>query len=82
MVSLQAYDLLGSSQKVSELTTLVAMIVLLTTLMLPYIFGRLRRRWAYTLGIVGLMTASLFLASFTVSGQSVACFSVTADPRS
>jgi len=69
VVSVQAYDLLGSSQKVSELTTLVAMIVLLTTLMLPYVLGRLRRRWAYTLGIVGLMTASLFLASFTVAGQ-------------
>ena len=69
VVSLQAYDLLGSSQKVSELTTLVAMTVLLTTLMLPYVLGRLRRRWAYTLGVVGLMTASLFFASFTVPGQ-------------
>ncbi len=69
VVSLQAYDLLGSSQKVSELTTLVALTVLLTTLLLPYILGRLRRRWAYSLGVVGLMTASLFLASFTVSGQ-------------
>lgn len=74
VVSLQAYDLLGSSQKVSELTTLVALIVLLTTLMLPYILGRLRRRWAYTLGVVGLMTASLFLASFTVSGQIAGMF--------
>lgn len=74
VVSLQAYDLLGSSQKVSELTTLVAMIVLLATLMLPYVLGRLRRRWAYTLGIVGLMTASLFLASFTVSGQIAGMF--------
>ena len=44
VVSLQAYDLLGSSQKVSELTTLVAMVVLLATLMLPYVLGRLRRR--------------------------------------
>jgi MFS family permease len=69
VVSLQAYDLLGSSQKVSELTTLVAMIVLLTTLMLPYLLGRLRRRWAYTLGVVGLITASLFFASFTIPGQ-------------
>ena len=74
VVSLQAYDLLGSSQKVSELTTLVALTVLLTTLMLPYILGRLRRRWAYTLGVVGLMTASLFLASFTVSGQIAGMF--------
>jgi MFS family permease len=74
VVSLQAYDLLGSSQKVSELTTLVALTVLLTTLMLPYILGRLRRRWAYTLGVAGLMTASLFLASFTVSGQIAGMF--------
>ena len=74
VVSLQAYDLLGSSQKVSELTTLVAMIVLLTTLMLPYVLGRLRRRWAYTLGVVGLIAASLFFASFTVSGQIAGMF--------
>ena len=74
VVSLQAYDLLGSSQKVSELTTLVAMVVLLTTLMLPYVLGRLRRRWAYTLGVVGLITASLFLASFTISGQIAGMF--------
>jgi MFS family permease len=74
VVSLQAYDLLESSQKVSELTTLVAMIVLLTTLMLPYVLGRLRRRWAYTLGVVGLIAASLFFASFTVSGQIAGMF--------
>jgi MFS family permease len=74
VVSLQAYDLLGSSQKVSELTTLVAIFVLLTTLMLPYVLGRLRRRWAYTLGVVGLIAASLFFASFTVSGQIAGMF--------
>ena len=71
IISLQAYDLLGSSQKVSELSTLVAILVLLTTLMLPYVLGRLRRRWAYTLGVVGLIVASLFLASFTV-GSTIA----------
>jgi MFS family permease len=74
VVSLQAYDLLGSSQKVSELTTFVAMVVLLTTLMLPYVLGRLRRRWAYTLGVVGLIAASLFFASFTISGQIAGMF--------
>jgi MFS family permease len=74
VVSLQAYDLLGSSQKVSELTTLVALVVLLTTLMLPYVLGSLRRRWAYTLGVVGLIAASLFLASFTISGQIAGMF--------
>jgi MFS family permease len=74
VVSLQAYDLLGSSQKVSELTTLVALTVLLATLMLPYVLGRLRRRWAYTFGVVSLMVASLFLASFSVEGTIVGMF--------
>ena len=74
IISLQAYDLLGSSQKVSELSTLVAILVLLTTLMLPYVLGRLRRRWAYTLGVVGLIVASLFLASFTVGGTIAGMF--------
>ena len=50
------------------------MIVLLTTLMLPYVLGRLRRRWAYTLGVVGLIAASLFFASFTVPGQIAGMF--------
>ena len=74
VISLQAYDLLGSSQKVSELSTLVALTVLLATLMLPYILGRLRRRWAYTLGAIGMIIASLFLASFTVGGQIAGMF--------
>ena len=68
VISLQAYDLLGSSQKVSELSTLVAVSVLLTTLMLPYVLGRLRRRWAYTLGVIGMVAASMFLASYTIVG--------------
>ena len=42
--------------------------------MLPYVLGRLRRRWAYTFGVVGLMAASLFLASFTVAGQIAGMF--------
>lgn len=74
VISLQAYDLLGSSQKVSELTTLVAITVLLATLMLPYVLGRLRRRWAYTLGVVSLMVASLFLAGFSVEGTIAGMF--------
>ncbi len=70
VVSLQAYDLLGSSQKVSELSTVVSLSVLFTTLIFPAILGRLRRRWAYTLGVVAMVVASLFLASFTVIGQA------------
>ena len=70
VISLQAYDLLGSSQKVSELSTVVSLSVLATTLMFPFVLGRLRRRWAYTLGIAGMIVASLLLASYTVMAQA------------
>ena len=74
IISLQAYDLLGSSQRVSELSTVVSLSVLCTTLMFPYMLGRLRRRWAYTLGIVSIIVASLMLASFTVVGQGLGMY--------
>jgi MFS family permease len=70
VISLQAYQLLGSGQKVSELSTIVSLSVLCTTLMFPYMLGRLRRRWAYTIGIVSMIVAGLLLASFTVAGQA------------
>jgi MFS family permease len=70
VISLQAYDLLGSSQKVSELSTIVSLSVLVTTLMFPFALGRLRRRWAYTLGVTAMVVASLLLASYTVMGQA------------
>ena len=70
VVSLQAYDILGASQKVSVLSTSVSIVVLTTTLMLPYVLGNLRRRWAYTLGVILLMLASLALASHMLAGQA------------
>ena len=70
VVSLQAYDILGSSQRVSVLSTSVSIIVMVTTLLLPYVLGQLRRRWAYTLGVVLLMLASLALASHMLAGQA------------
>jgi MFS family permease len=70
VVSLQAYDILGTAQKVSMLSTGVSVTVLLTTLFLPHVLGRMRRRWAYTLGIAMLMAASLALGSHLVAGQA------------
>lgn len=70
VVSLQAYDILGSSQKVSMLSTSVSITVLAVTLMLPHVLGNLRRRWAYTLGVVLLMLASLALATHALPGQA------------
>lgn len=69
VLSIQAYELLGSSREVSILATAVSILVLGTTLMMPMLLGRLRRRWAYTLGIAAAMTAALFLASHTIVGQ-------------
>lgn len=70
VVSLQAYDILGAAQKVSVLSTSVSILVLTATLMLPHLLGRLRRRWAYTLGVVLLMLASLAFASHVLAGQA------------
>lgn len=70
VISLQAYDILGSAQKVSVLSTSVSILVLVLTLMLPHVLGRLRRRWAYTLGIVLMITASLALGAHVLAGQA------------
>lgn len=70
VVSLQAYDILGTAQKVSVLSTAVSLAVLVATLFLPHMLGRLRRRWAYTLGVAMMMAASLAFASHVVAGQA------------
>jgi MFS family permease len=70
VISLQAYDILGTAQKVSVLSTGVSLLVLVATLFLPHMLGRLRRRWAYTLGVAMMMAASLALASHVVAGQA------------
>ena len=70
VVSLQAYDILGTAQKVSVLSTAVSVTVLVTTLMLPHLLGRMRRRWAYTFGACLMIAASLAFASHVVAGQA------------
>lgn len=70
VISLQAYDILGSAQQVSVLFTSMSLVVLLTTLLLPYVLGRMRRRWAYTLGILLITLASVALASHVLLGQA------------
>ena len=69
LLSIQAYDLLGSTRAVSILGTAVSLIVLMLTLCMPYLFGRVRRRWAYTIGGLMLIGGSAALASFTIQGQ-------------
>ncbi len=74
VVSLQAYDILGSSQKVSVLATSVSLVVMLSTLLLPFVLGRLRRRWAYSLGALLMVAAAVALASHTLVGQWAGMF--------
>ncbi len=74
VLSLQAYDILGSSQKVSVLATAVSLTLLIATLMMPMLLGRLRRRWAYSLGALLMLIASLVLATQTLPGQAIGMF--------
>jgi MFS family permease len=69
VIPIQAYELLGSSQRVSIVATAVSFVVLGTTLSLPFIFRGVRRRWVYSLGVVLIMAAALLFASYTVVGQ-------------
>ncbi len=69
VVSLQSYDLLQSTQKVSQLSAFVSLSVLVVTLSLPLLISSLPRRWAYTFGVISLMLASISFASFTLAGQ-------------
>lgn len=71
VVSLQAYDILGNAQKVSVLSTGVSVAVLICTLLLPYLLGRMRKRWAYTFGACLMIAASLAFASHVVAGQAM-----------
>jgi len=71
VVSLQAYDLLGSSQQVSVLSTSMSFVVLATTLLLPQLLGHLRRRWAYTIGALLLLVASIGLGLHLLAGQAI-----------
>ena len=74
VLSVQAYDLLGSGQKVSVLATVVSLCVLITTLLIPYILGRVRRRYAYTFAVLLMIAASIALASFSVTGQVIGSY--------
>jgi MFS family permease len=70
VVSVQAHDILHSSQRVSVLFTCVSLAVLLSsTLILPLIFRTVPRRWLYTAGVGGLALASLAFATHTLPGQ-------------
>jgi MFS family permease len=69
VLSIQAYDILGSAQKVSVLATITSFTALLVALTMPVLFGIFRKRVMYFLGALIAICGSLALASFTVQGQ-------------
>lgn len=72
VISVQAYDLLQSSQHVSLLFTAVGLLALMGTLVVPLVIRWTARRFAYTIGALCLVTAAALFASFTVGGQVAA----------
>lgn len=74
VVSLQAYEILGSSQKVSLISTAIAFAVLVATLFLPQLLKRMPKRYAYAIGIGLMITASIALSTHTLVGQGTGMF--------
>jgi hypothetical protein len=54
---------------VSVLATGISFTVLVITLLMPMLFARIKRRWAYTLGGLLLIAGSAALATYTLPGQ-------------
>jgi len=71
VVSVQAYDLLQSTQEVSLLFAAVGIASLLGTLLIPYLIGWTARRYVYTLGTALLVAGAAAMAMFTVESHGV-----------
>jgi len=66
LVPLQAYDLLGSAQKVSVLYFLTALAGLLGSLSVPWLVIRLRRRWMLLLGASCLVVSPALFSAYSL----------------
>ena len=67
LVPLQAYDLLGSAQKVSVLYFLTAVTGLLASLAVPWLVIRLRRRWMLRVGAFSLIVSVALFALYDLT---------------
>lgn len=72
VVTVQAYDLLQSSQRVSLLFTVVGVLSLAGTLIVPMLIRWTARRFVYTFGGLCLIAAGALFATFTIEGQVAA----------
>ena len=71
VVSVQAYDLLQSTQQVSLLFAAVGIASLLGTLLIPYLIGWTARRYVYTLGVGLLVVGAAAMAMYTTEAHGI-----------
>lgn len=69
VIPIQAYELLRDEQSVSVLYTLVSLIGLSATLLMPILIARFARRWVYTAGVIALMVGAACFATHSLPGQ-------------
>jgi MFS family permease len=69
VIPIQAYAMLASEQAVSMLYTLVAVLGLGVTLLIPLLIQRFARRRVYTMGVLALALGSALLMTDTLAGQ-------------
>jgi MFS family permease len=71
VVSVQAYDLVQSTQQVSLLFAAVGVASLIGTLLIPYLVGWTARRYVYTLGAGCLVAGAAAMAMFSVESHAI-----------
>jgi predicted MFS family arabinose efflux permease len=69
VIPIQAYAMLASEQAVSMLYTLVAVLGLGVTLLIPLLIQRFARRRVYTMGVLALALGSALFMTDTLAGQ-------------
>ncbi len=71
VIPITAYELLQSEQRVSVLYTLVSIVSLCGTLMVPMLIGWIARRRVYSLGVIGFALGSMLMAAYTIEGLGI-----------
>lgn len=71
VVPLQAYRILGGAQHVSVLYFAAGLVGLVGSLMIPWLVRRLRRRWVFTLGAIGMALAAALFTRDDIAGLSL-----------
>ncbi len=71
VIPITAYEILQDEQKVSVLYTMVSLVSLFGTLMVPFLIRLIARRRVYSLGVIAFALASVLLATHTIEGQAL-----------